>query len=47
MVGGHSVGLRLQLVVARFLNFHPGKLSREFKLRPLSKFDEIQMATFR
>ena len=46
MVGGHSMGPGLQLVAARFLNFHLGKLSREFKLRPISKFDEIQMAIF-
>jgi len=47
MVGGHSMGPGLQLIGARFLNFHLGKLSREFKLRPISKFDEIQMAIFR
>ena len=47
MVGGHSMGHGLQLVGARFLNFHLGKLSREFKLRPISIFDEIQMAIFR
>ena len=47
MAGGHSMGPGLQLVGARFLNFHPGKLSREFKLRPISIFDEIQMAIFR
>jgi len=35
MVGGHSMGPGLQLVGARFLNFHLGKLSREFKLRPI------------
>ena len=46
MVGGHSMGPALQLVGARFLNFHLGKLSREFKLRPISIFDEIQMAKF-
>ena len=34
MVGGHSMGTGL------------GKLSREFKLRPISIFDEIQMAIF-
>jgi len=47
MVGGHSMGPGLQLVGARFLNFHLGKLSREFKLRPISIFDEIKMAIFR
>ena len=47
MVGGHSMGPGLRLVGARFLNFHLGKLSREFKLRPISIFDEIQMAIFR
>ena len=46
MVGGHSMGRGLQLVGARFLNFHLGKLSREFKLRPIWIFDEIQMAIF-
>ena len=46
MVGGHSMGPALQLVGARFLNFHLGKLSREFKLRPISKYDEIQMVIF-
>jgi len=33
MVGGHSMGPGLQLVGARFLNFHLRKLSRQFKLR--------------
>jgi len=47
MVVGHSMGPVLQLVGARFLNFHLGKLSREFKLRPMSIFDEIQMVIFR
>ena len=47
MVGGHSMGPGLQLVGARSLNFHLGKLAREFKLRPISIFDEIQMAIFR
>ena len=32
MVDGYSMGPGLQLVGARFLNFHLGKLSREFKL---------------
>ena len=30
-----------------WLNFHLGKLSREFKLRPISKIDEIQKAICR
>ena len=47
MVGGHSMGPGLQLVGARFLNFLLGKLSREFKLRHVSIFHEIQMTTFR
>jgi len=47
MVDGHSMGPGLQLVGARFLNFHLRKLSREFKLRPISIFDETQMAIFR
>jgi len=46
MVGGHSMGPGLQLVGARFFNFLLGKLSREFKLRRLSIFHEIQMAVF-
>ena len=46
MVGGHSMGPGLQLVGARFLNFLLGKLSREFKLRRISIFHEIQMAIF-
>ena len=47
MVGGHSMGPGLQLVGALFLNFHLGKLSREFKHRPISIFDKIQTAIFR
>ena len=47
MVGRHSMGPVLQVVGARFLNFHLGKLSREFKLGAISIFDEIQMAIFR
>jgi len=42
MVVGDSMGPRLQLVRARFLNFLLGKLSREFKLRRMSIFHEIQ-----
>ena len=40
MVGGHSMGPGLQLVGARFFNFLLGKLSREFKHRPVSIFHE-------
>jgi len=47
MVGGDSMGPALQLVGARFLDFLLGKLSREFKLRRMSLFHEIQMAIFR
>jgi len=47
MVDGHSMGPGLQPVGAQFLNFFQGKLSREFKLRRLSIFHEIQMAIFR
>jgi len=47
MVDGNSMEPGLQLVGARFLNLLPGKLSREFKLRRMSIFHEIQMATFR
>jgi len=34
----------LQLVAARFSNFLPGKLSREFKLRRMSIVHGIQIA---
>jgi len=44
MVGGHSMGPALQLIGARFFNFLLGKLSREFKLRPMSIFNDIQIA---
>jgi len=47
MVDGHRMGPGLQLIGARFLNFFLGKLSREFKLRPMSIFHEIQTAIFR
>jgi len=46
-VVGDSMGSGLQLVGARFLNFLLRKLSREFKLRRMSIFHEIQMAIFR
>jgi len=42
-----SMRLGLQLVGARFSKFLLGKLSREFKLRGMSIFHEIQMAIFR
>jgi len=47
MVDGDSMGPVLQLVGARFLNFLIGKLSQEFKLRPMSIYHEIQTAIFR
>ena len=43
MVGSDSVGPSLQL---RMSNFLLGKLSREFKLRGMSIFHEIQIAIF-
>jgi len=46
VVDGDSMGPGLQLVGVRFLNFLLGKLSQEFKLRPMSIFHEIQMAIF-
>ena len=46
MVGNHSMGPGLQLIGARFSNFLLEKVSREFKLRRLSIFHEIQMAVF-
>jgi len=47
MVDGDSMGPVVQLVGATFSNFLLGKLSREFKLRGMSIFLEIQMAIFR
>jgi len=47
MVGSDSMGPGLQLVGALFSNFFPRKLSREFKLRGMSIFREIQMTIFR
>ena len=47
MVGDDSTGPGLQLVRTRFFNFLPGKLSREFKLCPMSIFHDIPMAVFR
>ena len=41
MVGGHTMGPGLQLVGARFSNFLLGKLSRNFRLHGVSKFQEI------
>jgi len=48
MVGGDSMGhvSGLQLIRARFSNFHLGKLSREFKLRRMLIFHKIQVAIF-
>jgi len=46
MVDSDSVGPALQLIGARFSNFLLGKLSREFTLRGLSIFHDIQMAIF-
>jgi len=46
MVVGDSMGPALQLAGARFSNFLLEKLSREFKLRGMSIFHEIQMAIF-
>jgi len=45
MADGDSMGPGQQLVGAQFFNFL-GKLSREFKLRLMSIFHEIQMAIF-
>jgi len=47
MLGGDSMGPRLQPVGARFLHFLLRKLSREFKLRRMSIFHEIKTAIFR
>ena len=47
MVDDDSMGPGLHLVGARFLYFLLGKLSREFKLRGMSLFHEIQVAIFR
>jgi len=47
MIDGDSMGLGLQHIGAQFWNFLLGKLSREFKLRPVSIFDDIQLAIFR
>jgi len=47
MVDDHSMGPGLQLIGARFLNFLLGKLSREFKLCPMSIFHELQTVIFR
>ena len=46
MVDVDSMGPGLQHIGTQFLNFFLGKLSREFKLRQMSIFDEIQMAVF-
>jgi len=47
MVGSDSMEPGLQLTGARFSNFLLGKLSREFKLRGMSIFHEIQLVIFR
>jgi len=47
LVGSDTMGLGLQLVGVRFLNFLLGKLSRVFKHRGMSIFHKIQMAIFR
>jgi len=47
MIDSDTMAHGLQLVGARFSNFLPGKLSREFKLRRMSIFHDIQMAIFR
>jgi len=47
MVGHHSMGPSLQLVGVWFSNCLLRKVSREFKLRRMSIFHEIQMAIFR
>jgi len=47
IVAVDSMGPGLQLAGARFLNFLLGKISREFKLRRMSIFHEIQMVIFR
>ena len=46
VVGGDSIGSGLQLIGVRFSNFLLSKLPREFKLRGMSIFHEIQMAIF-
>jgi len=46
-VDSDSMGPGLQLDGGRFSNFLLRKLSREFKLRGMSIFHEIQMAMFR
>jgi len=43
MNGDDSMGPDLQLIGALFGNFLLGKLSQEFKLRPMSIFNDIQM----
>jgi len=44
MIASDIMGPGLQLVGARLSNFSPGKLSRQFKLRGMLIFHEIQMA---
>ena len=47
MVDVDSMGARLQLVRAQFLNFLFTKLSCEFRLRGMSILHDLQMAIFR
>jgi len=47
MVDSDTMAPGIQLIGVRFSNFLPGKLSREFKLRRMSIFYEIQMVIFR
>jgi len=47
MVDGDSMGPALQLAGGRFSNFLRGKLSREFRLRGMLIFHEIQIGIFR
>jgi len=47
MIDSDSVGPDLQFVKSRFSNFLIGRLLREFKLRRMSIFHEIQLAVFR
>ena len=46
MVDGDNMGSGLQVVGVRFSNFLLRKLSREFKVRVMSIFHEIQMVIF-
>jgi len=46
IVVGDSMAPNILHVSAQFSNFLTGKLLREFELRGLSRFHEIQIATF-